>query len=381
MGQRSRPRQKNQMVGHASVPLGRKTMSTYRILGFVAWTWVVIGLGAFLAGALIEVVGAPKWLPLPWWGFTHFVESTDGRVYVSILPRRVLCYDAQGRFLASYRAPDGGTGSARLASDLKGRIFCLGINRLNVYDSSWRLLAEYRVGSDRTWRLDENGDVVPAPSELGVPVVDRSAAPEEYIFSFDHHRESFACMDGSRLVRKRNHLDRYSQDGHLVARYSASWILYPLTFPWPVATAGPLVCLCVYVADRRKRLLQQLGASDLARALLLDVITTVIMAGSFAAVWLKMLSVLVTVNNAQPQGSPWRPWLTVASVVWFFLIPLAGFKVWSAVQKRLVKLGTPRQEPTPTGVIADSAGGPGGQSLPPRQSGQQDTGANACPPR
>jgi len=353
-------------------------MTAYRILAVVARAWLAVVFGAFLAVMLMEAAGAPEWLPLPWSGYVGFTEGADGRVYVSIsAPARVLCYDAQGRFLASYRSPSGGTQSASLASDLKGRIFCRGFRRLTVRDGSWQLLAEHRVDDHRAWRLDENGDVVPAPSQ-GDAVVDRAAAPGDYIFSYGHSRESFACMDGSRLVQKWNHLERYSPDGQLVARYAAPWILYPLTFPWAAFVAVPFAALvCDYVPRRRKRLSQQLDAANVTRALLLDVTVTIIIAVSFAAVWLTILCVVVTINNAQPQGSPWRPWLTVGLVVWFFLIPWAGFKVWTAVQKRLIKLTAPRQEPTSTAVAADTATERTAQSPPQQESGQQDTGGDA----
>lgn len=64
-------------------------------------------------------------------------------------------------------------------------------------------------------------------------------------------------------------------------------------------------------------------------------------------------------------------------VVWFFLIPWAGFKVWTAVQKRLIKLTAPRQEPTSTAVAADTATERTAQSPPQQESGQQDTGGDA----
>ena len=348
-------------------------MTAYRILAVVARTWLAVVFGAFLAVMLMEAVGAPKWLPLPWSGFGHFAEGTDGRVYVSIWhPARVLCYDAQGRFLASYRSPSGGTLSASLASDLKGRIFCRGFRRLTVRDGSWQLLAEHRVDDHRAWRLDENGDVVPAPSQ-GDAVVDRAAAPRDYIFSYGHSRESFACMDGSRLVRKWNHLERYSPDGQLVARYAAHWILYPLTFPW--AFFGSILfaaLVCEYVPRRRKRLSQQLDAANVTRALLLDVTVTIIIAVSFAAVWLTVLIVVITDTPAWSQGG-----LIVFLAIWFFLVPWAGVQIWSAVQKRLIKLTAPRQEPTSTAVTGDTATEHAAQSPPQQESGQQDTGADA----
>ena len=153
-------------------------MTAYRILAFVAWTWIAIGVCAFVAHVLIHEVGAPQWLPLPWSRFADFAESADGSVYVSIPVRRVLCYDAQGRFLASYRAPYSGTSGARLASDLKGRIFCLGFKRLWVRDGSWRLLRDHRVRLHRTWRLDGNSEVEQPPSQPGVAEDVRTAGPE-----------------------------------------------------------------------------------------------------------------------------------------------------------------------------------------------------------
>lgn len=97
-------------------------MRLYQYLCLIAWVWIIICIGAFLSGLFITLVGAPQWLPLPWSDFSDFVESSDVHVYVSIaFYRRVLRYDADGDFVASYPEPSG-KGNA-LAVDFKGRIF------------------------------------------------------------------------------------------------------------------------------------------------------------------------------------------------------------------------------------------------------------------
>ena len=120
-------------------------MRAYQYLRMIAWIWILTSIVAFLSGFFITMFGAPRCLPLPWSDFKDFVESSDGDVYISLaFYHRVLRYDADGHFVASYPVPSGK--GCDLAADLTGRIFLKyrsGHERVAVFSGSWQLLEEH----------------------------------------------------------------------------------------------------------------------------------------------------------------------------------------------------------------------------------------------
>jgi hypothetical protein len=190
-------------------------------------------------------------MPLPWSDFSDFVEGSDGHIYVSLgFYRRVLRYDADGHFIASYPEPSG-KGDA-LAADLQGRIFLCykrGHERVGVFNGAWQQLAMYENSSNElvSWRLDDKGEPVPEQSWEAATAVDRAAKRGEYIFHRKQREDSFTCIDGSRLVRTGNHLERISGDGHVIVTYGSPWFLQPFTFPWPMITGWFLVFFIKYL--------------------------------------------------------------------------------------------------------------------------------------
>src|SRR5262249_24981438 len=86
--------------------------------------WSGAGLIVFLSGLSVPERGAPKGVELPWSGPIDYVESADGKIYVSSeFYSRVQCYDRDGRFLAAYSVPGKGRGGTGLAVGSNGLIY------------------------------------------------------------------------------------------------------------------------------------------------------------------------------------------------------------------------------------------------------------------
>src|SRR5262245_18869874 len=102
-----------------------KVLSALKRLVLVVLIGGMVGcILSFLSGFLLTFLPIPWGLPLPWSDFNDFVESSDGRVFVSIrFHNRALCYDRSGTFLAAHRFPYGAK-STRLAADQAGRVYC-----------------------------------------------------------------------------------------------------------------------------------------------------------------------------------------------------------------------------------------------------------------
>ena len=135
----------------------------FRIFIILVVTWMIGCFAFFLSGFAITFLGAPSWLPLPWSDFDDFVQSTDGKVFVAIgFYSRVLCYDENGKFIASYQYPFGYARDVGLAVDGYGHVFFRTQHLLYTYDTSWNLLeeAEGKFYSDRHWRLGQDGKPV-----------------------------------------------------------------------------------------------------------------------------------------------------------------------------------------------------------------------------
>ncbi|MHC4506448.1 MAG: hypothetical protein ACYTFI_24395 [Planctomycetota bacterium] len=192
---------------------------------------------AFICSFAMTVLGAPRWLPLPWSDFRDFVEGTDGRVYVNIaMFSRVLCYDDSGHFVASYpEAPYAK--DAGLAAGANGRIYLRGSNTVSVMTPEWELVqkvdAHYRA--DRTWRMGPDGAPIHSPGiDPNTSAPNRAVRPGELLFSDNSRvRREFVCRDGSLLRRRRNSLRKVAPDGSVVAEYGGHWLYTPVTFPLP----------------------------------------------------------------------------------------------------------------------------------------------------
>src|SRR5579871_5997160 len=154
--------------------------------------WAFLCFAAFLSGFIITFCGAPRWLPIPWSDFRDFVESADGKVFVSVgFYSRVLCYAHNGDFIASYPYPFGNAKDTELAASADGRLFFRTQHRLFVYDSIWHQLSESEgeFSSARKWILDQQGNPVFVPGNARFPTVDKLAKPGDLIFAKETRRE------------------------------------------------------------------------------------------------------------------------------------------------------------------------------------------------
>ncbi|MCK5269392.1 MAG: hypothetical protein KAJ46_01355 [Sedimentisphaerales bacterium] len=333
-----------------------KTWKEKIFRGFIIMViiWMVGCFASFLSGICITFLGSPSWLPLPWSGFDDFVQSPDGKVFVDIeFYSRVLCYNESGKFLASYPYPFGNAKDTGLAVDHNGRIFFRTQHWLYIYDVSWNLLEkdEGEFDSSRNWRLDEEGQPVFVLGRQDVSVPNRAAVAGEYIFSKSYKRSEFTCMNGSRLVRKDNHLERHSVQGELLATYNGPRILSLFTFPWPAFLAWPLAFLFGYAANKKKSFLEQRQETQcnmttsanipkiLTKYLLIDVVVT---AGIFiitAAAIVIGGAVVIAIANALPENNPMQFWLVPIVVIpYWIIVIIVALKSWRLAQSRLRRM-------------------------------------------
>jgi hypothetical protein len=233
----------------------------------VATVWATLCVTAFVLGPVIMLVGAPHWLPLPWSDFRDFVEGADGRVYIDIsFYARVLCYDHDGRFIASYPFPYRDAKGSELAASADGRLFFCAQHHLYVYDSKWQKQSVTEGGrwdSADNWVLDKNGNPRFVDEDVrGQPVVNCLAKPGDRIFKRGRDRESFVCRDGSVLARRGNCVERHSPDGTLLTTYAAPMVLRPFAFPWPALLVTPYFLILAYLRKRKERMSKQSAPVD-----------------------------------------------------------------------------------------------------------------------
>jgi hypothetical protein len=120
--------------------------------------------------------------------------------------------------------------------------------------------AEGEFYSDRHWRLGQDGKPVLVTVDVKYPrVPDRVAKPGELIFRKTHRRTTFTCKDGTRLIRVRNYLKRYSAEVELIGQYSGPWLLSIFTFPWPAFLAWPLFFLFALHKLRKEMISSETG--------------------------------------------------------------------------------------------------------------------------
>jgi hypothetical protein len=198
--------------------------------------WMAGCVLSFLSGFLLTVLPIPWGLPLPWSDFNDFVETPDGRVFVSVrFYNRALCYDRSGRFIAARRFPYGAK-TTRLAAGRDGLVYCRSQNKVYVYSSDWELLsvAEADAQAERVWELGRDAGLpVHAPHRHGEAPPDRALDSGDLLFGEAARREVFHCADGSVLRRVGNGLERVSAEGEVIAAYGTPWLLWPFVFPFP----------------------------------------------------------------------------------------------------------------------------------------------------
>jgi hypothetical protein len=218
--------------------------------------WVGACWLTLLSTFVITEIGSPRWLPLPWSEFRDYIEAPDGRVYVDIrFYWRVLCYDRDGNFIASYQAPKGGGGDSALAVDKAGHIYYRIRNSIYIFDSQWQETGKTAVADseNRTWILNSSGQPEYAPTARSLPLTERAVAPGELLFLPGHQHLAFLCGDGTFLKRDGNTLEKKTADGKTLVRYGTPWPLKPLVFPVPAGIGCALVFLYGWYDDYQRR--------------------------------------------------------------------------------------------------------------------------------
>ncbi len=251
------------MINERSAPQEATWQKLLRWTFYIATTWFVLCIFVFISAALVSIpdfIDLPTWLPLPWSGLSSFVETADGKVFAILkLYKRVVCLEHDGTFVGTYHFSEllGGRGrimSAKLAAARDGRLFLKSSRQLTVLNSSLQLRKTYKEKShlEENWVVDELGVQVFVPAKgTDQEAVDRLAEPGDVIFSrgrpgrFERPRprSQFTCADGTVLVRKLDHLERYSADGIHLASYGAPFILRPFALPFPLLLSFPCFLL------------------------------------------------------------------------------------------------------------------------------------------
>jgi len=319
----------------------------FRIFIIIVAAWIIGCVAFFLSGPAIMFLGSPSWLPLPWSDFDDFVQTPDGKVFVDIrFYQRVLCYDANGEFVASYPYPPGHPKVTGLAVNEDGHVLFRARNILYIYSSTWDLLEKFE-GEDSAnmyWRLKENGQPAYIKSDFVYPrVPDRVAIPGEYLFRKEGKRTTFRCMDGSQLIRGINHLKRYTAEGELVGQYSGPRLLWIFTFPFPAFLAWPLAFLFGYIHHRKQFLLKQEKTSTpkkIRKRLLLDTSITAMIFIIAAAAIVIGGSVVMFIANSLPKSNPMHFWLVPLVVIPYWItVVIIALRVWRSLLRRLSKSG------------------------------------------
>ncbi len=192
----------------------------------------------------LTFIGAPNWMPLPWTGVRDFVGGKDGSVYIAMLGERVLRYDDDGEFVASYKTGpvmmEGNGSDMHLAADVEGRIYLKIDDEIRVYSPDWQEYRDMRFDWNlpwaspderlkRAWRLGAAGNIEFA-SRSTLTYHPRAVAPGELLFSGrirSGQREKFVYPDESRLERRGDNVVRSSESGAVQAIYSQAWYLWP----------------------------------------------------------------------------------------------------------------------------------------------------------
>ena len=316
-----------------------------RIFIIIVVAWIIGCVAFFLSGPAIIFLGAPSWLPLPWSDFDDFIQTPDGKVFVDIrFYNRVLCYDKNGEFVASYPYPPGYPKVTGLAVNEDGHVLFRSRDNLYIYSSSWNFLEKIE-GDDsvrRHWRLGEDGQPVYMKINVEYPrVPDRVAKHGEYLFRSGIKRTTFTCIDGSQLVRRRNQLKRYSVEGELVGQYSGPWLLSIFTFPWPAFLAWPLAFLFAYIENKKRFLLKQDKNNTLNKVrkqLLLDTSIAAIIFIIAAAAIVMGGSVVMFIANALPKSNSMNFWLMPLVVIPYWItVVITALWIWRSLLRRLNK--------------------------------------------
>ena len=227
-----------------------------RTLRKVLFAWVVIAFATLMAGLVISEMGSPRWLPLPWSDLTDFVETSDGRVFVSIgFFGRILAYDKDGEFLGSFHYPPTKPG-ARLNVDDNDRVYFRAAGKIFALDNDLepRQVAEL-IGCTE-WTLADTRELVCTSMErdkLNEPTTTPVKAGERVFASNLAPRKFFTGKDGSTLRRGWTRLVRFSPQGEKEASFGTPWYLWLLQSPFPTLPLIFVFFIYLFVEERLEK--------------------------------------------------------------------------------------------------------------------------------
>ena len=187
-----------------------------------------------------------------------FVSVPNGNIYISLgFYTRVLCYDKDGHFVASYPVPETKHG-VRLAVDDKGHLYYWVLGKIFRADKDWNTqeVAE-KVGCE-SWSLDETYKPICRPeARKNEQMPGRAISHGEVLFSASSkERESFRCVDGSMLERSGwsgNSLLIRAQDGKVRKTLATPWYLSWAVFPFPASFALLVMALLIFLSKDTKK--------------------------------------------------------------------------------------------------------------------------------
>lgn len=133
------------------------------ILGITVAIWMLLSFAAFGSGLTINEFGCPSWLQLPWSDVKDFVETSDGKIFVSSgFYRQVIAYDENGNFIESHPYPYGKFG--QLAVDNFDNIYFWSNADVFVYDKNWKQIKTVNKPSPNcecnSWKFEDNEQLI-----------------------------------------------------------------------------------------------------------------------------------------------------------------------------------------------------------------------------
>lgn len=224
----------------------------------VLFTWSLACFLQFPLGSVITAIGSPRWLPLPWSAMADFVSVPNGNIYISLgFYTRVLCYDRDGHFVASYPVPETKHG-VRLAVDDKGHLYYWALGKIFLVDEVWNTQELAEKAGCESWSLDETYKPICRPEvQKNEQMPGRTIRHGEILFAASSEiRESFRCTDGSVLERSGwsgNSLLIRSGDGKIRKTLTTPWYLSWAVFPFPADLALPVMALLIFLSKSTKK--------------------------------------------------------------------------------------------------------------------------------
>jgi len=232
-----------------------------RLIVTLTILWIAGCFLSFLWGSLNAMSPGTKLrgLPVPWSAFNDYVESADGKVLVDVAFHGVVeWYDREGGFVATLPYPGGYHKDTELAAGADGRVFFRALNRVYTLSPDWKIEGVVEVDASQpcVWELDELGKPRHSPERAAERAPRRLLRPGDVLFSSRPDRQTFDGLDGTRLLRVGDELERRSADGALLATYGTPAALRPFVFPFPaifVWFGGIVVAFWVHLRDRSSR--------------------------------------------------------------------------------------------------------------------------------